>query len=223
MGNISSELYPMNETNEKVHHIMNNLKQGRRLLENRSSIADTEMNSLEGFTGSVNTVQNQLNDYKNELEIEHQRLKTLVSEYITLVNDSETTTADIETKKNEVDTQQEKVKELTANINDYYQNTVIPDINEAKQEMNEYNTYITRGSEELKNTRGNTKIPPIYYALNENVHTLERMRYYSYVLYLLVFLGFIITLYIMGIGFETVIKQLKKVPQIINNGFNRLL
>lgn len=223
MGNTSSELYSMNDTNERVQDTMNTLKQGGKLLETRSLIADTEMNRLEGFTGSVYTVQNQLNDYKYELETEHQRLKTLESEYTTLVNDSDSTTVDIETKKNEVDTQQEKVKELTANINDYYQNTVIPDINEAKQEMNEYNTYITRGSEELKNTRGDTKIPAIYYALNENVHVLERMRYYWYVVYLLVFLGVILALYMMGIGFSTVVNQLKKVPQIINNRFKKMV
>jgi len=225
MGNISSELYPMNETNEKVQKTMNTLKQGKMLLENRSTIAYTETNRLEGFTGtgSLSTVKNKLNDYENELEEEHQTLNTLVSEYTTLVNDDSASTEDIETKKNELEAQQQKIETLTTKINNYYQNTVNPDINQAKKSMNEYNTYITSNRAVLESDTDSAKIPAIYYALNENVHILERMRYYWYVVYLLIFLGVILALYMMGVGFGTIVNQLKKVPQIINNGFKRVL
>lgn len=232
MGNTSSELNPMNNTNEKVQKTMNTLKQGRILLENRSTIADTETERLEGFTDmaqpstSSKTVINELKQLENELQNERKKLETLENEYKELVQNNSGSDDDIKQikdNKKTLDDQHDKVKTLTAKINKYIQHVAIQEINDTKQSINTNETYIRSNTDILTSDTGNAKIPAIYYALNENVHVLERMRYYWYVVYLLVFLGVILLLYMMGIGFGTVVKQVQKVPQTINKAFESII
>lgn len=233
MGNTSSEPKSINETNKKSQETLNTLKQGIILLENRSTIANTETNRLEGFADmtnpsmstSYNTVIDKLNKLQTELQEERNTLKTLENEYMSLVQENTGSDDDIEqinTKKTKLDEQHNKVNTLTVEINNYFQNVAIPEINDIKHLLQEKNNFIDDNSSELVSVE-DVKIPAIYYALNENVHIIERMRYYWYVVYLIVFLGVIIALYMMGISVGTVAKQVEKVPQTINKGIQSIL
>lgn len=230
MGNTSSESKSINETNKKSQETLNTLKQGIILLENRSTIANTETNRLEGFADmtnpsmsiSYNTVIKKLNTLQTELQVERKELERLENDYKNLVEENTGSNDDIDKIKTELDEQHNKVKTLTTEINNYFQNVAIPEINDIKHSLQEKNNYIDDKSNKLVSDE-DVKIPAIYYALNENVHIIERMRYYWYVVYLIVFLGVIIALYMMGISVGTVAKQVEKVPQTINKEIQSIL
>lgn len=206
------------------------LSQGLKLLRERKIIASTETKRLEGFTVnqpsiSTSSVENKLEELQNDFNIKLEELGKIEKQYEEEVKNSQGTKDDLakinETKK-KLHKIRNKVNKQTAEINTYIQNVALPEIDNTKQDLNKNDPLIHNYTNELLNEEKQSEVPPVYYALDENVEILERMRYYWYIIYFVVIIGILVILYMMGFGLGKVVNQVQKVPQTFSKGFESI-
>lgn len=203
------------------------LSQGLKLLRERKIIASTETKRLEGFNVnqpsiSTSSVENKLEELQNDFDSKLEELGKIEKQYEEEVKNSQGTKDDLakinETKK-KLHKIRDEVNKLSVEINYYIQEVAIPEIDNTKQDLNKNDPLIHNYTNELLNEEKQSEVPPVYYALDENVEILERMRYYWYIIYFVVIIGILVILYMMGFGLGKVVNQVQKVPQTFSKGF----
>lgn len=115
------------------------------------------------------------------------------------------------------------VGELVKQINQYTQNNVIPETQDARNDLNKNKQLITKYMTTLKSATNHAEVPATYHALNENTNILQRYRYYWYLFYIISFVILLFVLMHLGIGLGTIRKQISKTTGIINKGFRSLI
>lgn len=232
MGNLFSakSISSSPEITYEHHKVRDDLSQGLKLLKERRIIASTETSRLEGFTVnqpsiSTSSVENKLEELQNDFESKLEELGKIEKQYEEEVKNNQGTKDDLakinETKK-KLHKIRDEVNKQTAEINHYIQNVALPEIDNTKQDLNKNDPLIHNYTNELLNEEKQSEVPPVYYALDENVEILERMRYYWYIIYFVVIIGILVILYMMGFGLGKVVNQVQKVPQTFSKGFESI-
>jgi DNA repair exonuclease SbcCD ATPase subunit len=234
MGNLfsasSKSKISCSENINKHHKIRDDLSQGLELLKDRKIIASTEKNRLEGFSVnqpsiSTSSVENKLVDLQNNFESKIEELREIENQYEEEVKNNEGTESDlaqISNTKEDLDKKREEVNNLSTEINNYIQNVAISEIDTTKQDINENDPLIRNYASDLQVQEEKSKIPPTYYALDENMKILERMRYYLYLVFFITLIVVLITLYMMGFGPSKAITQVQNIPQTFSKGFESI-
>lgn len=232
MGNLFSakSISSSPEIIDEHHKIRDDLSQGLKLLKERRIIASTETSRLEGFTVnqpsiSTSSVENKLEELQNNFESKLEELKRIENQYEEEVKNNQGTDSElakINETKEDLHSIRDEVNKLSVEINHYIQNVALPEIHNTKNDFNNKDVLIHNYTNELLNEEKQSEVPPIYYALNENIEILERMRYYWYIVYFIIIIGVLITLYMMGFGLGKVVNQVQKVPQTFSKGFESI-